>query len=256
MTDDSVATPSYAAFRQAMRLAGLELQDGRRTGAGTSRTRHASRGRGGERDSDVRVVRFRSSATGRQVTIRVRTEDDLIEDGDSAAAVQSDEVHNDSKPDLGGWTGGTVWEASQALARVLIAHPAEFWRRNRRVVELGCGCGLCGLVSAALGAQEVVLTDQVLFVAQYNLQHAGLPPAAQERVRVEKLKWGVEEDAAAIGPPFDLLLGGDIMYFPGHYKVLADTIIRLTAEGSEVCTRKAQLISAVAVCTYKHACSS
>jgi hypothetical protein len=53
-------------------------------------------------------------------------------------------------------------------------------------------------------------------------------------VRVEKLKWGVEEDAAAISPPFDLLLGGDIMYFPGHYKVLADTIIRLTAVGSEV----------------------
>jgi predicted nicotinamide N-methyase len=127
-----------------------------------------------------------------------------------------------------------VWEASQALARVLVAQPTEFWDCNRRVVELGCGCGLCGIVAAGLGAHEVILTDQVLFVAQYNLQHAGLPPPARQRVRVEKLKWGVEEDAAAISPPFDLLLGGDIMYFPGHYKVLADTIIRLTAVGSEV----------------------
>jgi hypothetical protein len=61
--------------------------------------------RGGERDGDVRVVRFRSKATGRQMTIRVETEDDLIDEGDHLAAVQSDEVHNDSKPDLGGWCG-------------------------------------------------------------------------------------------------------------------------------------------------------
>ena len=131
-------------------------------------------------------------------------------------------------------TGGTVWEASQALARVLVAQPPEYWEQNRRVVELGCGCGLCGLVAAGLGAHEVVLTDQVLFVAKHNLEHAGLPPSAQNRVRVEKLQWGVEEDAAAISPPFDLLLGGDIMYFPGHYKVLAETIVRLTAVDSEV----------------------
>eukprot|EP01043_Picozoa_sp_COSAG02_P051394 COSAG02_NODE_5403_length_4357_cov_3.183185_7_plen_116_part_00 len=61
--------------------------------------------RAGKRDGDVRVVRFRSKATGRQMTIRVETEDDLIEEGDDSAAVESDEVHNNSKPDLGGWYG-------------------------------------------------------------------------------------------------------------------------------------------------------
>lgn len=127
-----------------------------------------------------------------------------------------------------------MWEASQALARVLVEQQPEFWDHKRRVVELGCGCGLCGLVAAGLGAREVVLTDQVLFVAEHNLRHAGLPPHVQRQVRVEKLKWGDDADVRAISPPFDLLLGGDIMYFPGHYKVLADTIIALTAVGSEV----------------------
>lgn len=105
------------------------------------------------------------------------------------------------------------------------------------MVELGCGCGLCGLVAAGLGAEEVVLTDQVLFVAQHNLRHAGLPPYLQRRVRVEGLKWGSEDDMAAVSPPFDLLLGGDIMYFPGHYEVLSRTIIGLTTIGSEVFSR-------------------
>lgn len=83
--------------------------------------------------------------------------------------------------------------------------------------------------------RDAVLTGQVLFVAEHNLTHGGLSPEEQSRVTVATLKWGDEEDAAALGPePFDLLLGSDIMYNPPHYKTLADTIARLTAVGSEV----------------------
>ena len=122
-------------------------------------------------------------------------EDALIEQGDVRAAAQSEEVHEDIRPDLGGWTGGLVWEASQVLARLLIAQSAEFWRRHSRVVELGCGCGLVGLTAAALGAEEVTLTDQVLFVAEHNQKHGGLDREAQERVSV-RLLWLPSETAA------------------------------------------------------------
>ena len=91
---------SYAEFRRAMRGANLELQDGRRKSQ-TIPTR--GNRRAGQRDGDVTTVRFRSHVTGRRMTIRVSTEDNLIEDGDALAATKSEEVHNDSKPDLGGW---------------------------------------------------------------------------------------------------------------------------------------------------------
>eukprot|EP00850_Spirogloea_muscicola_P007682 SM000039S14512 [mRNA] locus=s39:498908:501358:- [translate_table: standard] len=55
--------------------------------------------------------------------------------------------------------GWKVWGAALLLAAQLRAAPEAV--RGRRVLELGAGCGLCGLLAAQLGAVEVALTDCV-----------------------------------------------------------------------------------------------
>eukprot|EP00662_Eupelagonemidae_sp_cell21_P018896 gene18896-59638_t len=52
-------------------------------------------------------------------------------------------------------TGGVVWETSYALA----LHLAPDVRPGTAVLELGAGCGLCGIALAAVGAR-VVVTEQ------------------------------------------------------------------------------------------------
>ncbi|POM64969.1 Hypothetical protein PHPALM_19424 [Phytophthora palmivora] len=55
--------------------------------------------------------------------------------------------------------GGEVWVGALVLCEFLEAHDQEVVQ-GRDVIELGAGCGLCGLVAATLGAKTVVLTDE------------------------------------------------------------------------------------------------
>ncbi|KXZ53174.1 hypothetical protein GPECTOR_7g1066 [Gonium pectorale] len=59
---------------------------------------------------------------------------------------------------LGDGLGAKVWMVAHMLCMELAAHRGRLLA-GRRVLELGSGCGVCGLAAAALGAASVVLSD-------------------------------------------------------------------------------------------------
>ena len=56
-----------------------------------------------------------------------------------------------------GGTGGRVWPAASALVRWQLRNPNLV--QGSSVLELGAGCGACGLFAAGMGASNVMLTD-------------------------------------------------------------------------------------------------
>lgn len=54
-------------------------------------------------------------------------------------------------------TGDSLWHGSLELVKYLLQNPELV--RDRNVLELGAGLGLVGIVSAALGATSVTITD-------------------------------------------------------------------------------------------------
>lgn len=163
-----------------------------------------------------------------------------------------------SHPDSasGGWTGGTVWESGVILAHYLPVYAAaaagqrasgEASWADCRVLELGSGCGLVGLAAAALGAKQVVLTDQVLHQARMN-RDANFADA-DNQVQLRQLIWSetsakvlqslcapsdadqMQEECLA---PFDLLLGSDILYSEANHGALAQTIVALSGPATVV----------------------
>lgn len=54
-------------------------------------------------------------------------------------------------------TGDSLWHGALELVKYLLQHPEVV--RHRRVIELGAGTGLVGIVAAALGAASVTITD-------------------------------------------------------------------------------------------------
>ncbi len=52
---------------------------------------------------------------------------------------------------------GIAWGAGQALSRWILDHPELI--AGKRIVDLGCGSGMCGIAAAIAGAASVLLVD-------------------------------------------------------------------------------------------------
>mmetsp|Transcript_149549 Transcript_149549/g.461694 ORF Transcript_149549/g.461694 Transcript_149549/m.461694 type:complete len:282 (-) Transcript_149549:3-848(-) len=115
-------------------------------------------------------------------------------------------------------TGGVVWAGALALSSLLQERRGELLSGGcRRVVEIGAGCGLVGLVAASLAGEgaRVVLTDESEAVLA-NLRHNVLANAGcfAAQVDVARLAWEEVLDGRARPPvdAADLLLGSDVIW--------------------------------------------
>ena len=85
------------------------------------------------------------------------------------------------------------------------------------------------------GASEVVLSDQVRYMLESNARrNFEKHPEITERIRVEELEWGNDAHYETVRPPFDVLLGSDLMYVSEDLNLLADTLAELSKPGTVV----------------------
>src|SRR5919206_3817718 len=108
--------------------------------------------------------------------------------------------------------GVALWPAAIALAHDIASRADAF--RGRRILELGAGTGLPGIVAAALGGQ-VVQTDRhalALSVCQRNSARNGV-----QTIHHRQADWTAWTDAAR----YDWIIGSDILYveaLPPHLR--------------------------------------
>lgn len=136
--------------------------------------------------------------------------------------------------------GTTVWDASMVLVKFLEKNcrkgrfsPSKL--RGKRVIELGAGCGVAGFGMALLGC-DVISTDQieVLPLLMKNAEHnsSRIMQMKSESdtfgsIKVAELNWGDENQIKAIEPPFDYIIGTDVVYAEHLLEPLLQTILGL-----------------------------
>jgi predicted nicotinamide N-methyase len=109
-----------------------------------------------------------------------------------------------------------LWIGAQALARFL-AQADDL--SGRRVLDLGCGLGLPGLVAAARGA-EVWFADRE--AAALEFVRASAEQNRLARIRCLLLDFTCE----SLDVDFDVILGAEVVYDPESYLPLADFLDR------------------------------
>jgi 2-polyprenyl-3-methyl-5-hydroxy-6-metoxy-1,4-benzoquinol methylase len=119
-----------------------------------------------------------------------------------------------------------AWPSARELATWMLAAERKWFWAGRRVLDLGCGVGLCGCVAAACGA-EVTLADYaepaVWFAA------ANVWPW---RHRAHATVWDWHQDRAA--EKFDVILGADIVYEQRNWQALGKFFAEQLQDGGQV----------------------
>ncbi|KAE9616706.1 putative lysine methyltransferase, S-adenosyl-L-methionine-dependent methyltransferase [Lupinus albus] len=135
--------------------------------------------------------------------------------------------------------GTTVWDSSLVFAKFLERNcrkgrfsPAKL--KGKRVIELGAGCGVSGFGMALLGC-DVIVTDQkeVVPLLQRNVDRnisrvMQNNPKSFGSIKVSELLWGDESHIKAVGPPFDYIIGTDVVYAEHLLEPLLQTILALS----------------------------
>lgn len=159
---------------------------------------------------------------------------------------------------------GALWDCGIFLSHALCSPSLTRLVRGRRVLELGSGTGFVGIVAAALGAKEVVLTDleAVLPLTRSNVQAnqaalEGLGVCADSTVALHPYRWGPREgwrsrdapSVATLASGFDTVLCADTLYDASQFDNFVHAL--LTSCG---CGRSSEDLSSPSATANSFAC--
>lgn len=184
-------------------------------------------------------------------------------------------------------TGLTLWRASKLLCDYMCSNPQCI--ENKRVLEIGAGLGLCGLLAYHLHASSVVMTDgdtDVLTEMRYNVdQHlindmernkrdendatstTSMNKPSDVIIPCRQLLWGkkhidsfkkyIVDNMNNDDGSFDIIIASDVIYVEYILDDLFETIVGMLSPSQDskfilAYARRAVDISLVFECATKH----
>ncbi|CAM9952885.1 unnamed protein product, partial [Hapterophycus canaliculatus] len=144
----------------------------------------------------------------------IRITEDWSGDGNAIAGLQ--------------WPGGVVLSRYMDCRQVF---PEDHFV-ERRVIEVGAGCGLTSIYAVLRGA-DVTITDmdtaKCVANVDMNLGERGLAGKAC----VRRLQWDCAAELALLEPPYDVVIAGDCLYEEACISPLLKTMWALAGPDTE-----------------------
>jgi len=122
------------------------------------------------------------------------------------------------------WAGTRVWHAAIAMIQYLLEHHRDDFLNNnndnnsRRLLELGCGLGVPGMICHELFCcnndnNETYLTDQESIISQLEKNIRSNFPSSKN-IHAQPLSWSEEIDPLIQEKKFDIVINCDCVYEP------------------------------------------
>lgn len=128
-----------------------------------------------------------------------------------------------------------LWPAATSLVSLLDSHRTNPLTSplsaaiptTPKILELGSGTGIVGIVAAATLGCNVTITDlpHVVPNLRFNAEaNAGVVGSSGGAVNVAALRWGQGDDVEEIGREYDVIVASDVVYHDHLYEPLLETL--------------------------------
>eukprot|EP00118_Oscarella_pearsei_P001823 m.8603 g.8603 ORF g.8603 m.8603 type:complete len:235 (+) comp20726_c0_seq4:77-781(+) len=126
-----------------------------------------------------------------------------------------------------------VWNASVMMSEWLESGVIDL--KGKRVLELGSGTGLAGMVASALGG-HVTLTDRALALDLLQMNVDLNRDHLTDPITVSELDWtsDLSQFAGDHGDQWDVILGADLIYDESVFDSLIRTFARFTQKSTTI----------------------
>lgn len=132
-------------------------------------------------------------------------------------------------------TGAVVWNTCICLGMYLYRHSEKIGLRRERIrcLELGSGCGVGGMLVAAAGCAEVVLSDrgEILELLKHNVDLNRKLVSA--KCTTVSLDWG-PGSARDLETPFDVIFCADTVYDVEIVEPLLQTLVVMSSPKTDI----------------------
>ena len=131
-----------------------------------------------------------------------------------------------------GGEGLHLWEASVVLSRYCLKHNSLL--ENKKIIELGCGCGLLGIsILKEIPVETYTFSDynsSVLNNLKDNLKLNKIS-TKDKKIEIKELDWKNHEKLAP--NEYDIIIGTELIYKGGAILELAKVINKILKPGGK-----------------------
>lgn len=122
---------------------------------------------------------------------------------------------------------GEVWNSAYLLSSLITSKKCERIMKNKTILEIGSGTGICGIFASLSGAKKVYLTDREdnLNILHESFQLNKIEIANKNcEIVIKSLDWNYAPSFKNIEDKIDLIIASDIVYHGLNYNNIVELI--------------------------------
>lgn len=112
--------------------------------------------------------------------------------------------------------GGKIWKSSFVLSSLLISQKLSKFINfdNKKILEIGAGAGICGLVCSKKNIKNIIITDRdsgCLQLIEKNIEF-NAEKINKNLIEIKNFDWTNENEIKDFKGKYDIIIGSDLLY--------------------------------------------